>query len=722
MLVTGSFSVLVTLVVVCGIPGPGRAGAVAPGFSIVTSPALDPPFDPAITDYVVRCTSPTTSVTTTGSDPVTIAGTTLPGPASVNVPLSAGQGVTVSDGGASYEIRCLPSDFPDYTSSVTGTPQSNGYLLTFGQYTTVFDKDGVPVWWYKDPGYASPTDAKFLTPTTVAYWDGPTQSYELRGLDGSFQGAVGGGDIPLNPHDLQLLPNGNYLGIMDVTTDCPADPSQCIDLSSWGLSAQSSILDNVIVELNPSNQIVWSWDTAQHVNLAAENVNWRDQYPDVIHMNSIEYDGNGGIILSARHLDAVYRIDMATGDITWKLGGTPTPQSLTVVGDQYLDGGGQLFSGQHYPRLQPDGSLTVHDNGSRANRPPRALQFTIDTSTDTATEVEQVADSRAPTSPYTGSAEKLSGGDWVMDWGGSDFTTDLNAQGVPQLTITYPGRFSYRCGDVTASVPALRQGMDAMVPPATYTAPTNPWGYWMAASDGGVFAYHAPFFGSMGGKPLNAPITGIAADPQTGGYWEVASDGGLFAFNAPFFGSMGGKPLNKPIVGMVATPDGGGYWEVASDGGIFSFGDAAFHGSMGGQPLNAPIVGIASSQDGLGYLEVASDGGIFAFGDTEFFGSMGGQHINKPFVGITVDQATGGYWEVASDGGIFAFNAPFFGSPATTALRQPVIGMASTSDAQGYWEAAADGGIFNYGDAALWGSLGSMSLNAPVMSIAASPT
>ena len=144
------------------------------------------------------------------------------------------------------------------------------------------------------------------------------------------------------------------------------------------------------------------------------------------------------------------------------------------------------------------------------------------------------------------------------------------------------------------------------------------FGYWMAASDGGIFAYDAPFFGSMGGKHLNKPIVGITADPKTGGYWEVASDGGLFAFNAPFFGSMGGKPLNAPVVGMVATPDGGGYWEVASDGGVFNFGDASLYGSMGGKHLNAPVVGIASSQDGLGYYEVASDGGIFNFGDAHF--------------------------------------------------------------------------------------------------------
>jgi hypothetical protein len=248
------------------------------------------------------------------------------------------------------------------------------------------------------------------------------------------------------------------------------------------------------------------------------------------------------------------------------------------------------------------------------------------------------------------------------------------------------------------------------------------FGYWMVASDGGIFSYDAPFFGSMGGKPLNAPVVGITADPNTGGYWEVAADGGLFAFNAPFFGSEGGKPINKPIVGMVATPDGGGYWEVASDGGIFAFGDAKFYGSEGGKPLNAPVVGIASSQDGLGYLEVASDGGIFAFGDAQFYGSEGGKPINKPVVGITGDQATGGYWEVASDGGLFAFNAPFFGSPAAMPLNKPVVGMAGTPDGQGYWEAATDGGIFNYGDAFFWGSLGSTTLNAPVVGIAGSAT
>ena len=65
----------------------------------------------------------------------------------------------------------------------------------------------------------------------------------------------------------------------------------------------------------------------------------------------------------------------------------------------------------------------------------------------------------------------------------------------------------------------------------------------------------------------------MAATPDGGGYWLVASDGGVFAFgDAAFHGSTGNIKLTKPVVGMAATPDGGGYWLVASDGGVFSFG------------------------------------------------------------------------------------------------------------------------------------------------------
>jgi len=164
----------------------------------------------------------------------------------------------------------------------------------------------------------------------------------------------------------------------------------------------------------------------------------------------------------------------------------------------------------------------------------------------------------------------------------------------------------------------------------------QPTGYTEAAADGGVFAFGtAGFYGSMGGKPLNAPVVGITATPTGKGYWEVASDGGVFAFGtAQFYGSMGGKSLNAPVVGITATPTGKGYWEVASDGGVFAFGTAGFYGSMGGKPLNKPVVGITATPTGKGYWEVASDGGVFAFGTAQFSGSMGGKPLNAPVVGI----------------------------------------------------------------------------------------
>jgi len=141
----------------------------------------------------------------------------------------------------------------------------------------------------------------------------------------------------------------------------------------------------------------------------------------------------------------------------------------------------------------------------------------------------------------------------------------------------------------------------------------------------------------------------MASTPDGKGYWLVASDGGIFTFgDANFYGSTGALALNKPIVGMASTPtaratgwwpqtghlhlwrrqllrlhrrscseqahrrdgidpDGKGYWLVASDGGIFTFGDANFYGSTGALALNKPIVGMASTPTAR-LLAVASDG------------------------------------------------------------------------------------------------------------------
>jgi hypothetical protein len=255
---------------------------------------------------------------------------------------------------------------------------------------------------------------------------------------------------------------------------------------------------------------------------------------------------------------------------------------------------------------------------------------------------------------------------------------------------------------------------------------TGPQGYWLAASDGGIFTFgNLAFYGSTGGIVLNKPIVGMASTPDGQGYWLVASDGGIFAFgDAVFWGSVpgvlkAGQVLNRPIVGMASTPDGKGYWVVASDGGIFTFGDAVFHGSTGAIALNKPIVGMAATPDGMGYWLVASDGGIFTEGDAQFYGSTGALRLNKPIVGMAADPNGDGYWLVASDGGIFTFGgAVFYGSTGNIVLNKPIVGMASTPSGHGYWLVATDGGVFSEGDALFYGSTGALTLNKPIVGMA----
>ena len=120
-------------------------------------------------------------------------------------------------------------------------------------------------------------------------------------------------------------------------------------------------------------------------------------------------------------------------------------------------------------------------------------------------------------------------------------------------------------------------------------AASNGSGYWFVASDGGIFSYGVPFWGSTGSIHLNKPVVGMATDQASGGYWLVASDGGIFAYNAPFLGSTGSIVLNKPIVGMEASASGSGYRFIAADGGVFTHG-SQFYGTpaFAAPPTPAP--------------------------------------------------------------------------------------------------------------------------------------
>ena len=275
----------------------------------------------------------------------------------------------------------------------------------------------------------------------------------------------------------------------------------------------------------------------------------------------------------------------------------------------------------------------------------------------------------------------------TLPGGAATFNTPAPGSGYWQVASD-GGVFTYGNASFFGSAGSLKLNK----PVVGITQTQDQGGYWLVASDGGVFSYgDASFHGSTGSLKLNKPVVGMASTPYVPGaggapaspaglgYWLVASDGGIFNYgDAGFFGSAGGIKLNKPIVGMAPTPDGKGYWLVASDGGIFSYGDAGFFGSAGGIKLNQPIVGMAAAPDGKGYWLVASDGGVFNYGSAGLFGSAGGLKLNKPVVGISATPDGNGYWLTASDGGIFNYgDAKFLGSAGGIKLNQPVVGMSS---------------------------------------------
>jgi sugar lactone lactonase YvrE len=248
-------------------------------------------------------------------------------------------------------------------------------------------------------------------------------------------------------------------------------------------------------------------------------------------------------------------------------------------------------------------------------------------------------------------------------------------------------------------------------------------GYYLAASDGGVFTHgSAVFYGSEGALKLAKPIVTMATTPIRLGYWLFASDGGVFTHgDAGFFGSEGALKLAQPIVAAATTPSGNGYWLFASDGGVFTHGDAAFYGSEGALKLNKPIVAAAATPTGKGYWLFASDGGVFTHGDAAFLGSEGALKLAQPIVSAASSPTGQGYWLFAADGGVFTHgDAAFYGSEGALKLARPIVASAATATGRGYWLFAGDGGVFTHGDAGFFGSEGALKLAQPIVAAAAS--
>jgi Arylsulfotransferase (ASST) len=453
---------------------------------VAASPALFPRFDPGVADYVTRCGHrrrlKLRLAVPRGATVAVDRRAPRRGSFSASVRVSSGRSfrlvMTKGQRRKRYFVRCLPPDFPKWTAERPGRPQAAWYVVapccTKKTYVAVFDNRGVPVWWINT--HRVPVDASLLPDGHVVWAQqhgrdlAPGISsgvYEEHGLDGKrVRTFPGPGGIPTDRHEMQLLPNGDYVVVA-------YSPRDGVDLTPYGGPANATVLDAVVKEVTPERKLAWSWRSSDHIDLS-ETDRWYGQQVldqpvklldgrmayDIVHINAVEPHGRQGFLVSLRHTDAVYDIDKASGDVLWKLGGTQTPRSLAMIGDDVAD-----LGGQHDVRVLPDGSITLHDNGTGRGRGPRALRFRVDRDAMTATLVEQVSDPDAGESPCCGSARKLPGGHWVVSWGGTHLIEELTAAGRRVFALRFPLDISYRVfpvqpGRLTRR--ELRAGMDAM--------------------------------------------------------------------------------------------------------------------------------------------------------------------------------------------------------------------------------------------------------------------
>ena len=218
-------------------------------------------------------------------------------------------------------------------------------------------------------------------------------------------------------------------------------------------------------------------------------------------------------------------------------------------------------------------------------------------------------------------------------------------------------------------------------------------GYWLVASDGGIFAFgNAGFHGSIPGSglhpagsglpnSLNAPIVGMVPSTDGNGYFMVASDGGVFAFgDARFEGSCPGiGGCSGAAVAVVPDATGNGYWVATSTGAVYTFGDAIDYGAPG--PQASAITSAVATSNGRGYWILDGTGQVFPFGNAATQGSLppGSAGGFDPASAIFDTSDGGGYWVVTALGRVFNFgDAPNDGDMSGTHLNGPIIAASGS--------------------------------------------
>jgi Arylsulfotransferase (ASST) len=218
---------------------------------------------------------------------------------------------------------------------------------------------------------------------------------------------AGGNGLKADLHDFQLVPH-------DIAYITAYNPIRC-DLSPVKGVQDGAIVDSAIQEIDMETGLVrWEWHSLDHIGVSESEV----QVPtvatpwDYFHLNSIDPDPDGDVLISARNTWAGYRLQGATGKVLWRLGGTKS---------SFRMGPGTSMAWQHDGRVLPDGEVTFFDDGSNPpiHHQSRAVRIRLDFKTHEA-RLASVYTHRDPPllAASQGNMQTLADGNTIVGYGG----------------------------------------------------------------------------------------------------------------------------------------------------------------------------------------------------------------------------------------------------------------------------------------------------------------
>jgi hypothetical protein len=214
------------------------------------------------------------------------------------------------------------------------------------------------------------------------------------------------------------------------------------DLSPIGGRRDGPVWDGIAQEIDlETGEVLFEWRSLDHVGVG-ESYRGPEDDPeepvDYFHINSIEVEPDGNFLIDAKGTYAVYKVDRASGEILWRLGGKRSDFEM---------GPGTRTVSQHDARRQEDGTITIFDNGAppEVHDQSRAIVVGLDMDAMKATLLREYTHPGKPLATSQGNMQVLPNGNVFVGWGTEPFTSEYSRDGELIFDVQFPDETqSYR--------------------------------------------------------------------------------------------------------------------------------------------------------------------------------------------------------------------------------------------------------------------------------------